>query len=319
MVYDAPRDRVVLFGGSDGLGNDLNDVWALELSPTLRWVPLAPSGVPPSPHYSHSMLIDEGTGTAIVVGGNSGGASLSDVWRLSFSPALVWSPVATIGGPPPGRHGQVAVYDPFGLRLVMAGGAVSGDGYLDDTWFLPLISGATPVLASVAMSEISSERVALTWYSAAPPAGECAVVRRDLAGPWLEIARREFDGTGRLAIEDRSVVPGARYEYALLAPGESMPSASFTVEVPHGATLSLAGSEPNPASGSLRIRFSLAAAGPASLDVFDVTGRLAGHREVGSLGPGSHLVPLSAVGPGLYWVRLTAGGRQLRAKVAVVN
>jgi hypothetical protein len=42
-IYDPVRDRMLVFGGSDGTGF-LNDVWALSLAGSLAWSALAPAG-----------------------------------------------------------------------------------------------------------------------------------------------------------------------------------------------------------------------------------------------------------------------------------
>jgi hypothetical protein len=56
--------------------------------------------------------------------------------------------------------------------------------------------------------------------------------------------------------------------------------------------------------------------------LLDVSGRELAAREVGSLGPGRHLVRLDAAGhtpPGIYWLRLTQGGRSLVRRGVVVR
>src|SRR5262249_24771542 len=47
MIYDPVRDRLVIFGGRDVIG-DRNDVWALSLSGTPAWTELLPSGTLPT-------------------------------------------------------------------------------------------------------------------------------------------------------------------------------------------------------------------------------------------------------------------------------
>jgi hypothetical protein len=78
------------------------------------------------------------------------------------------------------------------------------------------------------------------------------------------------------------------------------------------AVFSLLGVSPNPVSDNGVIRFALATATPASLEVVDVAGRRVWSREVGRLGPGEHSVSLmdgARLTTGVYFVRLTQGER----------
>jgi len=86
---------------------------------------------------------------------------------------------------------------------------------------------------------------------------------------------------------------------------------------------SLAGFRPNPSlATSLRVAFELASSETAMLDLMDVAGRLIVTKEVGSLGPGAHMVMLEAPRSspsGLYWVRLRQAGHVLTARGAVIR
>lgn len=53
-VYDATRDRMVVFGGYDYTTGDLNEVWVLTSSGTPTWTQMSPSGGPPDPRDSSS-------------------------------------------------------------------------------------------------------------------------------------------------------------------------------------------------------------------------------------------------------------------------
>src|SRR5439155_24650236 len=76
--------------------------------------------------------------------------------------------------------------------------------------------------------------------------------------------------------------------------------------------LALQGPVPNP-SRNLSVSFTLPGAGPATLAVYDLSGREVSWREVGSLGAGRHVVSVSASGthaPGIYLVHLIQGERR---------
>jgi hypothetical protein len=75
----------------------------------------------------------------------------------------------------------------------------------------------------------------------------------------------------------------------------------------------------NPSVGGLSVSFSLASRAPAALDVFDVSGRKVGSREVGSLGAGPHTVKLGDLPVGIYLVRLSQAGQSLSSRAAVIH
>jgi hypothetical protein len=87
--------------------------------------------------------------------------------------------------------------------------------------------------------------------------------------------------------------------------------------------LALQGASPNPAFGpEVDIQFDLPGGGDARLELLDVGGRRVAVREVGALGPGHHQVRLGAGTPlprGIYFVRLSSGGRNLVRRVTVMG
>jgi hypothetical protein len=85
---------------------------------------------------------------------------------------------------------------------------------------------------------------------------------------------------------------------------------------------SLHGVYPNPARNIAVVRFALAAATPATLEVVDVAGRRVWSREVGEMGPGEHHVSLadgSRLAIGIYFVRLTQGAHVATARVTLLR
>jgi hypothetical protein len=70
------------------------------------------------------------------------------------------------------------------------------------------------------------------------------------------------------------------------------------------------------------VEFTLADGRPAKLELLDVAGRALMFRQVGSLGPGHHSVDLSSGGalpPGIYFLRLTQGRDEVRARATVLR
>ncbi|MGH7742041.1 MAG: T9SS type A sorting domain-containing protein, partial [Candidatus Eiseniibacteriota bacterium] len=78
---------------------------------------------------------------------------------------------------------------------------------------------------------------------------------------------------------------------------------------------------PQPVRDAIRFRFQLAEAGDASIDIFDVLGRVAAPRIRGSWSAGSHEVPFNAraLAPGVYAARLVSGNRSAVVRVVRIR
>ncbi len=96
-------------------------------------------------------------------------------------------------------------------------------------------------------------------------------------------------------------------------------------DAPH-TTLSLATASPNPAPFRTTLRFTLPQAGPATLRVYDLSGRFVRTLSDGIRGAGRHSVEwngrdesgrIVAVGP--YFVRLASGGHEVARKVMLIR
>ncbi|MGH9866913.1 MAG: Kelch repeat-containing protein [Candidatus Polarisedimenticolia bacterium] len=135
-VYDAVRDRVVVFGGSDLTGaTHYNDIWELALAGTPAWRRLEPTGSPPCPRNDHSAVYDASGDRLIVFGGHDGSGFRNDTWALSLGGAPAWTRVDPIGPAPP-RSGHTAVLDASNARMLVFGGL---DGSLhNDVWSMSL-------------------------------------------------------------------------------------------------------------------------------------------------------------------------------------
>ena len=99
MVYDSARQKVLLFGGTDGSetgGNlGLNDLWEWDGS---QWTQLSPPGRPP-PRYDPGFAYDSSRRQAVLFGGlrriSGGLIDLNDTWLLD--PQSVWVHFAYTG------------------------------------------------------------------------------------------------------------------------------------------------------------------------------------------------------------------------------
>jgi len=145
----------------------------------------------------------------------------------------------------------------------------------------------------------------VTWAANNPPAtvGVNAVVHLISEDIYIDI---RFDSWGA------GIIGGGAFSYTRGEP-------PVTAVEPGAAAFALRGFLGNPARANTPVEFTLPDTRPASLEVFDLAGRLLVRREVGSLGAGVHRVEFSELGsvePGLVFVRLVRGGRTLTARGA---
>jgi hypothetical protein len=180
----------------------------------------------------------------------------------------------------------------------------------------------TPALASLADSRVEGDRVFLRWYVSGSEFGSTAVYRHGPDTDWMRLGERSPDGAGYLAFEDDGLTAGRRYGYRLglrTAQGEVIAGETW-VDLP-ALDFALQGARPNPAEGGvLSVHFTLPSAAPASLALYDVSGRQVQKLDVGALGAGQHTLDLGQgqhLAPGLYLVRLTQGANTRTTRVAV--
>ena len=110
------------------------------------------------------------------------------------------------------------------------------------------------------------------------------------------------------------------------AEAEITASDAFTISSTTGvgdgvASFALSRIAPNPSGNRFNVSFSLLSGAPASLSIFDVSGRRVATREVGSLGAGFHAVSFGDREPmraGLYMVRLSQLSRNLTTSVLIL-
>jgi hypothetical protein len=103
-------------------------------------------------------------------------------------------------------------------------------------------------------------------------------------------------------------------------------SATFTISSTTGvgdgtASFALSRIAPNPAGSRFDVSFSLVSGAPATLGVYDVSGRRVASREVGAMGAGFHVVTFgdaAQLRPGLYVVRLSQQSKSLTTPVLIL-
>ena len=172
-------------------------------------------------------------------------------------------------------------------------------------------------------AEIVDGHPRMTWYSADGSSERMNLYRRVVPGDWAFVQQISTDGTGMLTYEDMSTQPGRSYEYRIgvMSGTTERMLGQVWVDVPANLSFALRSLSGGAASGSLLFGVSLAASGPATLELIDVTGRRVASMELGSLGAGDHQVSLDArnASTGMYWARLSQAGKMITARVAMVR
>ncbi len=138
-IFDPIRDRMVVFGGIDGVTH--HDVWALTLSASPAWSEMTPSG--PSELTGHTAIHDPVRNRMLVFGGYDWRTgNRNDTWALSLSGNPAWSVLSPSGTRPTARTGHTAIYDPVRDRMLMFGG-LDGTSFRNDVWELSLSGSST--------------------------------------------------------------------------------------------------------------------------------------------------------------------------------
>jgi hypothetical protein len=129
-TYDATTGTVVLFGGTDPSGNNLNDTWTWD---GVTWTQRFPTGSP-SARSSTSLAYDASLGQVILFGGRNSypGVGLTDTWGWNGS---TWTQLKTQSHPG-GRYSAAMDYDTVSGGLVLFGGWLECCTSDEDTWLL---------------------------------------------------------------------------------------------------------------------------------------------------------------------------------------
>jgi hypothetical protein len=122
MAYDATRDRVVLFAGTDDTAI-FGDTWEWNGE---DWTQMADSG--PSARSGHAMVFDSARNRVVLFGGTAGTTPFGDTWEWDGNE---WVQVEDTG--PAARGSHAMTYDGVRRRTVLFGG-ISNTTVRGDTW-----------------------------------------------------------------------------------------------------------------------------------------------------------------------------------------
>jgi hypothetical protein len=296
LVWDTTRDRLLLFGGRDGGGQSLADLWELPLSGPLQWAPIATSGAAPEARDLAAFAYDaERDQLVLCAGRGAAGQALADAWVLPLGGSLEWSALSTPGTAPSARYGPAHAFDASRDRLLMFGGG-EATAWLADGWELTL--SGTPAWRALASSGVT------------PAARREASAVFDVAGDRMLM----FGGSSYATrLGDLWELHFSR---VLDAGGDATVARVSALRAP----------APNPARGVTALRWSLARAGHVRLGVYDLSGRLVRTLADGERAAGEHTIEWdgrdearASLEAGIYFVRLNAPGVSETRKVVRVR
>jgi len=183
-----------------------------------------------------------------------------------------------------------------------------------------------PTLVTFASAAALPHQVTLAWQAsgAAPLSG--TVERRDPGSlVWTSLGPCATDVSGRMPFVDATVQPATSYKYRLVVPqpGGDWITCEVRVDVPvEVKRLALGPVRPNPTQTDIIVNFGLPTNAPATLKLYDLTGREVFALEVGLLGPGNLTLNLGtyvSLRSGIYFVRLAQGGEDATSRISVVR
>ncbi len=124
LAYDAKRERLVLFGGSNDSG-PLGDTWEWDGS---VWTQRSSGG--PVPRFGHAMAFDAARDRVILFGGYAAGnIAQGDTWSWD---GTSWTRVATTG--PSARFYPTMTFDAARGEVILFGGVQQDFGLPTQTW-----------------------------------------------------------------------------------------------------------------------------------------------------------------------------------------
>jgi hypothetical protein len=153
MVFDPALGKVVLFGGDDAAGGQLNDTWLWDGT---TWTPVFTAHAPP-PRWQAAGAYDAANGTIVLFGGTTPSTPyMGDTWIWSGTDWLQAFPSTS----PLARYGEALAYDAPTGEVVLFGGGVGPDALADDTW---LWDGSAWTEALPASSPAAREGASATY------------------------------------------------------------------------------------------------------------------------------------------------------------
>jgi hypothetical protein len=194
-------------------------------------------------------------------------------------------------------------------------------GLFRDIGWLPR-TGPTATQLALVSSEIVDGHPHLRWYSADGANETMRLYRRAVPDEWMAAGNLYADGSGMVTYDDMDAVRGHSYEYKIgiaTATGERQ-LGLVRVDMPLDAQLAIKRLSQNVSGSSLSFAVTLGSDRPAALELLDVSGRRVAKQDLRGLGAGEHQVNMSATPrPGIYWARVSQGGKMLSTQFVLMN
>jgi hypothetical protein len=311
-VYDPVRDRLLLFGGNNGLGGSYGDLWSL------AW------GANPAVHATCSVDTAFTPGDTLSIRFDIANPfAAPTAYDFTVASARQW-PVAqgqgTIDVSSASGHVDWSVPVPdtaaLGTNDLVFRVWPRVAPRLVDSCTIHLTRMATPVLVALIEARAIANEVRLAWYVAVGH-DELSLYRRSASDSWRRIASIVPDGSGRVAYVDRDVLIGKRYGYRLTRGGPEVALSETWVDVsPIGLALHRAWHR----ADVLWLEATLPSAASVRVELVDLAGRRVASSSLAVPGGGrQRLAVRCAVPSGVYFARLIHDGKSVAAKVVVTN
>ncbi len=204
MAWDDATGNVVLFGGYDVSGKQLNDTWIWDGS---DWQQVFPVNSP-NPRFGHEMAYDAARQVVVLYGGFSGNSPNGETWEWDGGN---WTQRTPANSPAP-RFRHSMAYDPNTHFVMLYGGTASG-GPQGDTWEWNASANTWNQVAFTGNGPSARHSAGM----ATDPIRQRVV----LFGGWPQNSETwEWNGGGWIQSSPYGPVPASRYEHAMaFSPG----------------------------------------------------------------------------------------------------
>jgi hypothetical protein len=331
MAYDSVRNRVVSFGGYDGLY--WGDTWVRQGG---IWSQVT-GAMPPSPRADSFMAFDSQRAVMVLFGGQvTNGTIRSDTWEFADS---TWTQRAP-SGPPPARWIHRMAYDAAREVTVMFGGAAPGI-VRGDTWewdgssWTPNLGSGPPARYGHAMAFDSGNGVTVLFGGQTGiPFGQGVLgdtwtydgstwTQLPIAGP----SPRSFVKMVYDSVRGRIVLFGGWN-------GTQMVDDTWELEIGSstGSSTSALGewmrvqSVPNPFRGRTEIRYSVSSTEHVTITIYDAAGALVHRLLDRTERAGTYSIPWNGtdgsgarVAAGTYFYRVETGSGSASGRMVLVR